>query len=55
MSDAATTIKMYCVKCRTMVMVTAPKKVQMKSSRHAMQGNCPHCSTKVYKIISNKN
>lgn len=52
MSDAAVTQQMYCVKCRTMVTITAPKKVVMKSSRHALQGNCPHCSTKTYKIVT---
>jgi len=41
---------MYCVKCRTMVMVSAPKKIVMKSSRHALQGKCPHCSTSTFKI-----
>lgn len=52
-SDATKTQQMYCVKCRTMVTVTAPKKVSMKSNRQAMQGKCPHCSTNTYKIISN--
>jgi len=52
MSDATTTMQMYCVKCRTMVTITAPKKVVMKSSRHALQGKCPHCNTSTYKIIS---
>lgn len=51
-SDAATTHQMYCVKCRTMVTITAPKKVVMKSSRHALQGKCPHCSVSTYKIIT---
>ena len=50
LSGAANTHKMYCVKCRTMVMVTAPKKVVMKSSRHALQGKCPHCSCSTFKI-----
>lgn len=52
LSDAANTQQMYCVKCRTMVTTTAPKKVVMKSSRHALQGKCPHCSTSTYKIIA---
>ena len=49
-TDAGTTHHMYCVKCRTMVMVSAPKKIVMKSSRHALQGKCPHCSTSTFKI-----
>ena len=52
LSDAANTHKMYCVKCRTMVTITAPKKVVMKSSRHALHGSCPHCNTSTYKIIA---
>lgn len=49
-TDAANTHPMYCVKCRTMVMCVAPKRIVMKSSRHALQGKCPHCSTSTFKI-----
>ena len=28
------------------------KKVVMKSSRHAIQGNCPFCNTATYKIVA---
>ena len=52
LSDAASTHQMYCVKCRTMVSVTAPTKVVFKSNRHALQGICPFCSTKTYKITA---
>jgi hypothetical protein len=52
LKDATMTHPMYCVKCRTMVTVTGPKKIVMKSSRHALHGSCPHCSTSTYKIIS---
>ena len=52
LEDATKTMQMYCVKCRTMVTITAPKKVVMKSSRHALQGKCPHCSISTYKIIA---
>lgn len=51
-TDAATAHKMYCVKCRTMVTVTGPKVVTMKSNRNALQGKCPHCSTSTYKIFA---
>lgn len=50
--NAAVTEQMYCVKCRTMVTVTAPKKVNMKSNRPALKGTCPHCSTSTFKIMS---
>ena len=52
LSDAANTHKMYCVKCRTMVTITGPKKMVLKSSRHALQGKCPHCSVSTYQIIA---
>ena len=51
-TDAGTTHHMYCVKCRTMVTIAAPKKIVMKSSRHALHVKCPHCSTSTYRIIT---
>lgn len=54
LEDGTVTHPMYCVKCRTMVTITAPKRVVFKSSRHALQGKCPHCNTSTYKIISGK-
>jgi RNase P subunit RPR2 len=50
-TDATNTVKMYCVKCRTMIIATAPQKVVLKNDRHALKGACPHCSTATYKII----
>lgn len=51
LTDAANTVQMYCVKCRTMVVTTAPKKVVLKNDRPALKGVCPHCSTSTYKIV----
>ena len=53
--DPTVTESMYCVKCRTKVIITGPEKVTMKSDRPALQGFCPHCNTKTFKIISSKN
>lgn len=50
--NAAVTEQIYCVKCGTYVIVTAPEKITMKSNRPALKGICPHCSTFTYKIIS---
>jgi hypothetical protein len=50
-TDAASSMSMYCVKCRTTVTVTAPKRVVLKNDRHALKGSCPHCSTSTYRII----
>lgn len=52
--DPTKTETMYCVKCRTMVVVTGPEIVSMKSDRPALKGKCPHCGTSTYKIISTK-
>lgn len=52
--DPTTTETMYCVKCRTMVVVSGPERVTMKSERPALKGKCPHCGTGTYKIISTK-
>jgi hypothetical protein len=52
LKDATKTHNMYCVKCRTMVTITGPKVVTMKSNRNALQGKCPHCSTSTYKIFA---
>lgn len=50
-ADAASTVQMYCVKCRTMVTITAPKKKVLKSGRPALEGKCPHCSCTTNKLI----
>ena len=51
-SDPGHTHPMYCVKCRTMVMISTPKKIMLKSSRHALHGKCPHCSCSTYKLTA---
>lgn len=47
---------MYCVKCRKKVFVDSPKEVTFKNKRtkqnmRALQGNCPRCGTKTFKIL----
>ena len=51
-TDATSSLSMYCVKCRTMVTVTAPKRVVLKNDRNALKGACPHCTTSTYKIVA---
>jgi len=45
----------YCVKCRKKVKIKDPKEVEIKgkggSKRRAIRGVCPHCGTKVFKIL----
>lgn len=40
----------YCMKCRKKVEIVSPKQVTMKNGRPAMQGTCPVCGTKVFRI-----
>lgn len=50
--DPTITKVMYCVKCRTKVVVTAPESVTMKSGRPALRGKCPDCNTVTYMIVA---
>jgi hypothetical protein len=40
----------YCVKERKKVEIQDPKQVTMKNGRPAIQGVCPDCGTKIFKI-----
>jgi Domain of unknown function (DUF5679) len=40
----------YCVKERKKVQIKDPKQVTMKNGRPAIQGVCPDCGTKIFKI-----
>ena len=40
----------YCVKCRRKVEIQNPRAITMKNKRHATQGVCPRCRTKVFRI-----
>jgi DNA-directed RNA polymerase subunit RPC12/RpoP len=40
----------YCVKCRSKVEIRNPRNVILKNKRPAVQGNCPRCGTKVFRI-----
>jgi len=40
----------YCMKCRKKVEIRNPIRVTLKNGRPAMQGVCPVCSTKVFRI-----
>jgi hypothetical protein len=40
----------YCVKDRKKVEIKDPKAITMKNGRHATQGVCPICGTKVFRI-----
>jgi Domain of unknown function (DUF5679) len=40
----------YCVKEKKKVEIKDPKQVTMKNGRPAIQGFCPDCGTKIFKI-----
>jgi hypothetical protein len=42
----------YCVKCKAKKEIKEPTQVTMKNGRPAVQGVCPDCSTKLFKIGS---
>jgi hypothetical protein len=40
----------YCMKCRKKVEIKNAKQITLKNGRPAMQGVCPTCGTKVFRI-----
>lgn len=40
----------YCVKCRRKREMSNPKNVTLKNKRPAVQGVCPVCGTKMFRI-----
>jgi RNase P subunit RPR2 len=40
----------YCFKCRAKVDIKNPQNVTLKNGRPAVQGTCPACGTKVFRI-----
>lgn len=44
----------YCVKCKGKKEMKDAEEVTMKNGRKAMKGQCPDCSTKMFKIGGKK-
>jgi DNA-directed RNA polymerase subunit RPC12/RpoP len=42
--------KGYCVRCKVAVDIRCPEQVRLKNGRDAVQGTCPHCGTKIFKM-----
>lgn len=40
----------YCVKCRQKREIANPRQVTMANGRPAVQGTCPVCGTKLFRI-----
>jgi hypothetical protein len=45
-------VEAYCVKCREKREIKNPKEVTMKNGRPAMEGTCPVCGTKLFRMLS---
>jgi DNA-directed RNA polymerase subunit RPC12/RpoP len=43
-----------CMKCKEQVTVKDEKQVTMKNGMQAIQGVCPKCGTKVFRILGKK-
>ena len=43
-----------CMKCKKQVEMKDGKEIEMKGGRRAMQGVCPTCGTKVFRILGKK-
>jgi Zn finger protein HypA/HybF involved in hydrogenase expression len=43
-------VEAYCFKCRAKREIRNPQKVTLKNGKSAMQGVCPVCGTKVFRI-----
>jgi hypothetical protein len=48
--DLETMAQAYCVKDKMKVEVQNPQTITMKNGKKALQGTCPKCGTKVFKI-----
>ncbi len=44
----------YCVKCKAKKEIHRPEEVTMKNGRKAIQGVCPDCGTKLFRIEGGK-
>jgi len=40
----------YCMKCKAKKEIKNPKEVTMKNGKPAVEGICPDCGTKIFKI-----
>jgi hypothetical protein len=47
-------VQAYCVKCREKRDIKDPKEVTMKNGRPALEGVCPVCGTKLFRMLSAK-
>ncbi len=53
-NDRMAAVEAYCVKCREKREMADAEEVTMKNGRKAMQGKCPVCGTKLFRILGGK-
>jgi Zn finger protein HypA/HybF involved in hydrogenase expression len=41
----------YCLRCRASREVSNPREVKLKNGRPAVEGTCPVCKTKLFRIV----
>jgi hypothetical protein len=51
-AESAPTIEAYCMKCRQKRSMLLPRQITTKNGRHAMEGICPVCNTRLFRFIS---
>ncbi len=44
-------VEARCMKCKKQVEIKNPQNVVMKNKMKAVKGVCPHCGTKVFRIL----
>jgi pimeloyl-ACP methyl ester carboxylesterase len=47
-------IEAYCVKCRHKRPIQNPQEIVTKNGRHALEGTCPVCDTKLFRFVAVK-
>jgi len=52
--EASTVAEAYCVKCKAKKEIAKAEEVTMKNGRPALQGVCPDCGTKLFRIMGGK-
>ena len=52
--EVKTMAEAYCVKCKAKKEMAKAQEVTMKNGRPAMQGVCPDCGTKLFRIMGGK-
>jgi hypothetical protein len=50
--ETTSTVDAYCVKCRQKRDMEDPREIETKNGRHALEGTCPVCGTRLFRFIA---